>query len=43
MCDFFQLYLVGPNYKAIKRANKKGVQFVPSEQAIIFKCVVEIL
>ncbi len=42
MYDFFQLNFVGPSYKAIKRANKKGVQFVPNEHVDIFKCVVEI-
>ncbi len=42
MCDLFQLNFVGPNQKAIKRANKKGVQFVLGEHVTIFKCVVEI-
>jgi hypothetical protein len=42
MCDFFQLNFVRPSYKAIKRANKKGVQFVHGEHVVIFKCVVKI-
>jgi hypothetical protein len=42
MCDFFQQNFVGPKYKAIKRVNKKGVQFVFGEHAAIFKCVVKI-
>jgi hypothetical protein len=42
MCDFFQLNFVRPRYKAIKRANKKGVQFVHGEHVVIFKCVAEI-
>jgi hypothetical protein len=33
MCDFFQLNFVGPNYKALKRANKKCVH----EHVAIFK------
>ncbi len=42
MYDFFQLNFVGPSYKVIKRAKKKGVQFILGEHATIFKCVVEI-
>jgi hypothetical protein len=42
MCDFFQLNFAGPSYKTTKRANMKGVMFIPGEHASIFNCVAEI-
>jgi hypothetical protein len=41
MCDFFQLNFFRPSYKVVKKANKKGVQFVHGEH-VIFKCVAKI-
>jgi hypothetical protein len=42
MCDLFALNYAGPNFSTIKRKNHKGVHFMPSEHASIFKVVAEI-
>jgi hypothetical protein len=42
MCDLFALNYAGPNFSTIKRQNQKGVHFMPSEHASIFKAVAEI-
>jgi len=42
MCDLFLLNFASLSYSSTKRENKKGLQFVPSEHIIIFKCVARI-
>ena len=39
MCDLYKLNYDGPSMTTIKRANKKGVQFLLGEHAGIFSCI----
>jgi hypothetical protein len=42
MCDLFSLNFAGPSYNTIRRENRKGIQFIAGEHAIIFQCVASI-
>lgn len=42
MCDLFSLIFGGLEMSTIKRAGRKGIQFVPTEHRKILKVVVHI-